>query len=111
MPYFGASTDLGALVDIGGFMDEVCRLRLCAFRAEVFQNNSTVMQRALTGIQHPQHSEALFAIANRRGSGFHAIEKVLAFGLQRLAIFELNDFAVSLHRSRHPVAPFDLVGI
>ena len=79
MPDLCARTDLGAFINIGRFMYEVRQLLLLTLDVGGFYGNSAAQQRTLTRVQHSQDPQAFRTVTQRRSSGPHTVEEMLAF--------------------------------
>src|SRR5829696_2663456 len=69
MPYLRAGADLGAIVDVGRFMDKVGRCCLLPTAVSWIDGGASFPQRAFTGIEQAEHSQAFTAIRQRLRAG------------------------------------------
>src|SRR5207248_7278 len=98
VPDLRPGANLGSFVNAGGVMCEITTLRPHTFGPRVGQRNFPILQRALAGVEHAQHPEALDSVAHGGGSRLDAFQKMQAFRLQRLPILEIDGLALRLNR-------------
>src|SRR5262245_24403554 len=100
MPDLRTITDLGARIDVCRLVREIGRTPgLTLWRSR--HGDSAARDGPLTCIEHAQDAETFGTVADRRGSRRHAVEKLLAFGAQRLAAVDRYYFRGGLHSCGH----------
>ena len=111
MPDLCASADLGAIVQISGFVDEVGERLFLRLSFAGFDHRSLFHQRTLAGVQNIQDPQSFPAIGQRRGPRSHTVKEMLALGLERLAMVQSDILALRFDGRGYAVLPFHLVGI